>query len=260
MEAFLGLELFERRVRKVTLSMTGERYLAAISQAFMHIESATGQLARHAGGELKLAVAPTFLDRWLLPRFNDFTNRHPEIELDIHSSIGVIDFNQSDIDMAVYFGDGEWGGVSCTHLRPSFLVPVCAPELLEQERIMVPADLLKLRLLQVKKRPEHWPSWFALSQTGFHPALGIISFSNGMITANAATEGLGVALTDPSLVSAEIERGELMIPIDLVMQLPKSFYLVSQKNRPLSHPMMVFQTWIIERMARDLTEHKGLKP
>ncbi|MDO7674672.1 MAG: LysR family transcriptional regulator, partial [Reinekea forsetii] len=30
LEAFLGLELFERRVRKVTLSMAGERYLAAI--------------------------------------------------------------------------------------------------------------------------------------------------------------------------------------------------------------------------------------
>jgi LysR family glycine cleavage system transcriptional activator len=95
----------------------------AISQAFMQIESATGQLARHASGELKLAVAPTFLDRWLLSRFNDFTNRDLEIKLDIYSSIGVISFNQSDIDMAMYIDDGEWGGVSCTHLRPSFLVP-----------------------------------------------------------------------------------------------------------------------------------------
>jgi LysR family glycine cleavage system transcriptional activator len=90
-------------------------------------------------------------------------------------------------------------------------------------------------------------------------ALGIISFSNGVITANTATEGLGVTLTDPRLASAEIELGELIIPIDLVMQLPKSFYLVSQKNRPLSHPLMIFQTWIIERMAPDLTEHNGLK-
>jgi LysR family glycine cleavage system transcriptional activator len=257
LEAFLGLDLFERRVRKVSLNLAGERYLATVSQAFMQIQAATGALVGQVGGELKLAVAPTFLDRWLLPRFNDFTQRHPEIELDIHSSIGVIDFSQSDIDMAVYFGDGEWGGINCTLLRPSFLVPVCAPELLEQERIMVPADLLKLRLLQVKKRPEHWPSWFALSQTDYHPAHGIISFSNGMLTANVATKGLGVALTDPSLVSGEIERGELMVPIDLVMQLPKSFYLVSQKNRPLSYAMTAFQTWLTERMARDLTDHKG---
>jgi DNA-binding transcriptional LysR family regulator len=62
-----------------------------------------------------------------LTHFNDFTNRHPEIKLDIHSYIGLTDFNQSDIDMAVYLGDGGWHGVSCTHLRPFFFVRVYAP-------------------------------------------------------------------------------------------------------------------------------------
>jgi LysR family glycine cleavage system transcriptional activator len=252
LEGFLGIALFERKTRRIELTLTGEAYLESISSAFMHIEVATQRaMSAHSGGELKLAVAPAFLDRWLLPRFHDFTNRYPDIELDIRSSIGVIDFNQSEIDIAVYFGDGNWNGVECTLLRPSYLVPVCSPLLLEQERVMEPKDLLKFRLLQVKKRPDEWTSWFALTETPFHPSQGTISFSNGMTTANAASKGLGVALTDPSLVSEEIDQGELMIPIDFVMQLSKSFYLVSQKHRPFTPAMSAFQDWITERMIEE---------
>jgi len=252
LEAFLGLPLFERKTRKISLTMAGEAYLDSIMVAFLDIETATQRvISGHASGELNIAVAPAFLDRWLLPRFNDFTNRYPDIELDIHSSIGVIDFAQSEIDMAVYFGDGEWDDVECTHLRRSYMVPVCAPELLEQERVMEPADLLKFRLLQVKKRSEEWASWFKIAGVNFQPSQGTINFSNGMLTANAAAKGMGIALTDPSLVSDEIQSGELMIPIDIVMQLQKSFYIVSEKNRPLTYPMAVFKQWIIERMTRE---------
>jgi LysR family glycine cleavage system transcriptional activator len=108
LESFLGTELFERKTRKIELTLLGRAYLASVTGAFMNIEVAT-ERARvgRASGELKIAVAPAFLDRWLLPRFGDFTNRYPDIELDIHNSTGTIDFNQSDIDLAVYFGDGQ---------------------------------------------------------------------------------------------------------------------------------------------------------
>jgi len=249
LEIFLGIRLFERRTRKTQLTLVGAAYLETISIAFMQMEVATRRVMERDGiGELKLAVAPAFLDRWLLPRFNDFTDRHPNIEIDIQSSVGVIDFNSSEIDMAVYFGDGQWLDVTSTHLRQSSIVPVCSPLLLETERVMEPADFLKFRLLQVKKRPEEWPNWFELTQTNYHPSQGAISFSSGMNTARAATKGLGIALCDPSLISDELESGELMIPIEFMMRLPKSFYLVSQKNRPLNLAMKTFQEWIIEKM------------
>lgn len=254
LEEYLGIQLFERKTRKVTLTLTGEVYLESIASAFMTLESATRRLTVGQGGdELKLAVAPAFLDRWLLPRFQDFTERFPDIEIDIHSSIGVVDFAQSDIDMAVYFGDGQWPGIDCQFLRRSYLVPVCSPILLEQERVMEPADLLNFRLLSVRRRPEEWPDWFRLTETPYHPSQGTISFSNGMNTANAAAKGLGVALTDPSLVSEEIEDGELMVPIDVMMQLSKSFYLVTQKNRPFSPAMSAFQQWITQCMATEVS-------
>lgn len=252
LEEFLGVQLFERRTRQNRLTLTGEVYLESIASAFMTMESASRRIMVGQGGhELKLAVAPAFLDRWLLPRFHDFTERFPDIEIDIRSSMGEIDFKQSDIDMAVYFGDGQWPRIECQFLRSSYLVPVCAPVLLELERVMEPSDLLKFRLLAVKKRPDEWPGWFDLTDTAYRPSQGTISFSSGLDAANAAARGLGVALTDPSLVSDEIDQGELMVPIDVTMPLSKSFYLVSQKGRPHSYAMNAFQEWITQRMVRD---------
>ena len=252
LESYLGTELFERKTRRIELTLLGRAYLASVSGAFMNIEVAT-QRAKvgRASGELKIAVAPAFLDRWLLPRFGDFTNRYPDIELDIHNSTGVIDFNYADIDLAVYFGDGQWPDLDIIYLRPSYLVPVCSPLLLEQERVMEPADLLKFRLLQVKKRPEEWRAWFKLTETSYYPSQGSISFSSGMMAASAAAKGLGIALTDPSLVSQELNSGDLMVPIEVVMRLPKSFYLVSQKDRPFTHAMAQFRDWIMARMERE---------
>lgn len=260
LESFLGTELFERKTRRIELTLLGRVYLESISGAFMNIEIATNRAkVGRASGELKLAVAPAFLDRWLLPRFNDFASRYPDIELDIHSSIGVIDFNYSDIDLAIYFGEGQWQDVDIAFLRPSYLVPVCSPWLLEQERVMEPSDLFKFRLLQVKRRPEEWPAWFKMTDTPFYPSQGSISFSNGMTAASAAAKGLGVALSDPSLLSRELELGDLMIPIDVIMQLPKSFYLVSKKNRPYTRAMAQFKQWIIERMEREKEDSIVLK-
>lgn len=252
LEEFLGIALFERKIRQNRLTLTGEVYLESVTSAFFTLESASRRLMTGQGGqELKLAVAPAFLDRWLLPRFQDFTERFPDIEIDIHSSMGVIDFAQSDIDMAVYFGDGQWRGIDCQYLRSSYLVPVCSPILLEQERVLEPEDLLMFRLLAVKKRPEEWTQWFRLSDTPYFPSQGTISFSSGTDTMNAALRGLGVALSDPGLISEEIEQGELMVPLDIPMPLEKSFYLVSQRNRPQTQAMIAFRDWITERMSRE---------
>lgn len=249
LEEFLGAELFERKVRKIVLTPAGKDYLIAISHALRSIEMATAKLvSRHRVEELKLAVAPAFLDRWLFPRLADFTDRHPDIELDISSSTGVINFSRSDIDMAIYFGSGDWPNVEAEHLRSSFLVPVCSPSFLMQHPITRPEDLLKYRLLQVKDRPDEWSAWFKLANIEFAPEQRLMNLSSGMLTAQAAASGMGLALSDPNIVNDELERGDLVIPIDLTLELPMSFYLVYQQGIHLTPAMQAFRAWIQQQM------------
>ncbi|TCS43114.1 transcriptional regulator GcvA [Reinekea marinisedimentorum] len=249
LEAFLGLPLFERRTRQIILTAVGESYLEGVTKSFLRMEAATDRAIRgYASGELKLAVSPLFLERWLLPRFADFADKHPDIEIEFIAAIDEIDFTQTEVDMAIYFGDGDWDRVSSTLLRRASVIPVCAPELLEMERVMDPEDLLQFRLLQVRNRSDDWQRWFSLSHTDYQPSQGAVNFANGALAVHAAKAGIGVALTDVELIAPEIEEGLLMAPMELEMELPKAYYLVTHEDRPRSPAMDAFSSWIYRKL------------
>lgn len=250
LEGFLGIELFRRTKRKVVLTEAGESYIKPIKKIFQQLEQATADLksAQHAGS-LKLAVAPSFLTRWLMPRMERFQNRYPDIEIEIRSSIGLIDFSLGEIDMAVYFGNGEWDGIEAHYLRPIRLAPVCSPKLIKPNQpIKVPEDMRFYPLLHVSKRGDEWNDW--LQQNGLDPKVfrrGLM-FSSGSLTAGAAAQGLGIALADISLVMPEVDSGQLQVLFDKHLETNRSFYLVFEKNRALSPAMVAFKEWIIEEM------------
>lgn len=252
LEEFLEVELFIRQTRRIELTSAGKDYLRTVQKALSDIERATQRLvSAHGTGELNLSVAPAFLHRWLLPRISRFYDTHPNIELELSASTGLIDFAHSDTDMAVYFGDGQWDDVECSFLKRSALIPVCTPSLLNNKPIHVPEDITRHTLLHVSKRPDEWRAWFEAAGAEFRETRKGMFLSSGLLTAQAAARGLGVALSDISLISEEIQSGELVAPLDIPLELSKSFYLVYRKKRPLTPAMKAFQDWIMAEMAVD---------
>ncbi len=214
-------------------------------------------MAAHGSGELSLAVASAFLHRWLLPRISRFYDSHQNVELEISASTGLIDFAHSNTDMAVYFGDGQWDDVECHFLKRSALIPVCTPGLLAKHPIHTPEDITYHTLLHVNRRPEEWRDWFEAADTAFVERRKGLYLSSGLLTSQAAARGVGVALTDVNLVSEEIQSGQLVAPLDIPLELPKSFYLVYRKNRPMTYAMRQFKDWIMEEMAVDALSAKS---
>lgn len=252
LEAFLDVELFIRQTRRIELTSAGKVYLRAIQKALNDIDKATQKLtATHNSGELRLAVAPAFLTRWVLPRIHRFYQQHPNIALDIAASVDRIDFSHSNTDMAVYYGDGQWDDVELLHLKDVALVPVCSPDLLADKAVRQPGDLSAFTLLHVMERPDEWPAWFAAAGATFQESRKGQHFSSGLLTAQAAARGLGVALTDLSLASEEFQNGQLVVAWPHKLELGKAFYLVYQKDRPISFAMRQFRDWIMAEMAAD---------
>ncbi|WP_338040738.1 transcriptional regulator GcvA [Marinomonas ostreistagni] len=250
LESFLGIELFRRTKRKVVLTEAGASYIKPIKQIFEKLEQATADLmsAQHAGS-LRLAVAPAFLTRWLMPRMERFQARYPDIEIEIRSSMGLQDFSIGDIDMAVYFGNGDWDDVEAHYLRPIRLAPVCSPKLIKPEQpINEPEDMRFYPLLHVSKRSDEWQDWLLQNDLDPKAFRRGLMFSSGSLTAGAAAQGLGIALADLSLITPEIESGQLQVLFHQHLNTSRSFYLVFEKNRALTPAMAAFKAWIIEEM------------
>lgn len=253
LENFLGQRLFSRNRRKVELTPLGQQYLVAIQHALDEIEVATRKLTTSAENDaITISVAPNFLIRWLMPRMSRFQKQYPDVELQITASTGLIDFNKSNTDMAIYFGHGDWHDIEVYFLRNVLLVPVCSPALFESGKVLAtPSDLRSHSLIHVSKRLHEWPEWLKLAGVEFTGFSRGLQLSSSQLATAAAQEGLGVALADSTLTSREIAAGKLVVPFDIMLDTHKSFYLVFQKNRALSYGMQAFKDWVIEEMQQD---------
>ncbi len=251
LEDFLDVKLFRRSKRRVDLTSAGEKYLPAIQHALDEIDSATRRLiANPNSGAVTLSVAPAFLTRWLMPRLGHFQELFPDVELRLSASMSAVDFNQSDIDMAVRFGRGEWGDVESHFLLGMTVVPVCSPKLLTGKRpLNAVEDLREHTLIHVSTRMDEWKTLLrsaGIDASGFGKDL---RFSSTSLATGAAVEGLGIALADRHLVTKELLRGELVVPFDIALDTHSAFYLAYPQNRPMSYSMKAFKDWILEEVA-----------
>ena len=250
LENFLGVELFHRSNRKVTLTPHGEQYLTSVKHAFDEIEMATQRLSVTQGASVvQISVAPNFLIRWLMPRMSRFRALFPDVELQINASMGLLDFNRTSTDMAVYYGNGEWDDIEVEFLRKVMLVPVCGPGLLQTgPPLEKPSDLANHTLIYVSKRTWEWDNWLKKAGVEFITPKGSMQLSSSQLTTAAAQENLDVALADQTLISREIESGKLVVPFDIPLDTKKAFYLVYRKHRPLTKGMEAFRNWLMDEL------------
>ncbi|WP_417518695.1 transcriptional regulator GcvA [Marinobacter sp.] len=247
LEEYLGIKLFTRSKRTVELTPSGKQYLVSVKHALNEIEVATHRLtASKETNVVQISVAPNFLTRWLMPRMSRFREMFPDIELRISASVGLLDFNQSSTDMAVYYGNGEWDDIEVYFLQKVMLVPVCSPKLLEgRNPLLDPADLRHHTLIYVSTRMWEWENWFQVASSEYITPKDSLQLSSSQLTTAAAQENLGVALADLTLTSREISSGNLVVPFNIPLDTRKAFYLVHQKHRPLTAAMKAFKEWLI---------------
>ncbi|WP_430460478.1 transcriptional regulator GcvA [Thalassolituus sp. LLYu03] len=250
LEEYLGVSLFSRVRRQVQLTPSGEQYLVAVKHALDEIEVATQRLMVNPDSNVvSISVAPNFLIRWLMPRMSRFQELYPDIELQINTSLGLIDFGRSNTDMAVYFGHGDWDDIEMHFLRKLTLVPVCSPALMHGAKALHKvSDLRQHTLIHVSARKHEWDDWLEHAGVPFLKPKNSLSVSNGHLATAAALDGLGVALADVTLSSREVESGQLVIPFDIPLDSHKAFYLVYRKHRPLTVGMRAFKEWLISEM------------
>ncbi len=253
LERYLGLKLFNRLNRKVELTAAGRNYLTPVKQSLNEMEVATQHIVSNPETEIvTISTAPNFLVRWLMPRLKDFQQKYPDVELQLTASNDIVDLYKTNIDMAIYFGHGDWHDIDVHFLHKVYLVPVCSPDLLSEGLTLdEPEDLKKFTLIHVTKRLFEWPEWLELANMtskGFSRGLQL---SSSQLATSAARECLGIALADSTLTAREIEQGKLLKPFDLLLDSQRSFYLVQQKNRPMTEGMRVFKDWLISEMKKN---------
>src|SRR5580765_8301486 len=195
LEEELGIRLFVRQNRTLSLTPEAKDYLPGIRAAFNDLRLATDRLLRKDDGNvLTVSTLASLAAKWLLPRISDFQEKHPGIDVHITTSTALVDFRSGDVDAAIRYGRGQWPGLRADWLMADKMFPVCSPALLTGNKpLRRPEDLADHVLLHTSGGTEDdWRLWLTAAglptQISRHPG---VTFDLRFMTVQAATDGIG---------------------------------------------------------------------
>jgi LysR family glycine cleavage system transcriptional activator len=245
LEQRLGVMLFKRANRGVTLTEAGQSYLPAVRNAFRQIADATNRIATAGDtGMLVVSATPFFAAAWLVPRLKDFQDAHPDIDLQIATGTGLVDFSRDSIDVAIRHGLGRYPGLRSERLLTVEIVPVAAPTLVDQRGVpKSAAELVRWPHVHDAER-KGWHRWFQAQRLDDIGAPRGPAFDDSGLLLGAVLAGQGAGLLPAALVASDITEGRLVRLADAAWIEDFAYYLVypqASHNRP---KIAAFRSWI----------------
>ncbi|NKB57305.1 MAG: transcriptional regulator GcvA [Alphaproteobacteria bacterium] len=255
LEEWLGAPLFRRRHKQVLLTPLGRSYLQSISEPLERIASATERALRQdAERPIAITCYPTFALRWLVPRWGRFYDQHPEIDVQLTTSLQPVDFSRGDVDAAILVGEGpqSWPGLDAVKLLDVSLFPVCNPVLCEgPDALRQISDLKRFTLLHGTPRQQDWQRWLEFAGVEDIDANSGVTFDSLNLSIQAAVEGLGIAIAVEELVSDDLAAGRLIQPFGPTRRSKRPFFLVYPPDRLRNRRLRAFKEWLCAESASD---------
>ena len=248
LEADLGMPLFWRTTRGVTLTSEGLKLLAICQTRYEEIETEIQVLKGGSTHSLTVGVSTYFAARWLSPRLMSFMQSHPDVQLRIQPMIEFSQAEMQDVDLAIRWGNGKWKDGTVTPFMPMPPFPVGNVDVAGQvERLGIRAAIAGLTLLRDREDSNAWSEW--LERAGLPPQArrDVLIVPDPNVRVQAVIDGQGVALMD-DLVDDELAAGKLHRLSDIV--LPDYGYFVVRPDRAAaSKPAMVFSDWLQDTVS-----------
>lgn len=170
LEGSIGVRLFDRTTRAVTLTDEGRRLYEEISPLLAGIGDAVS-LASGAStavnGRLRVNVDTFFSRRILAPHINDFLQRYPDISLELVVRDQLGDMVAEGFDIAVRFGHPPSSSLVARKLLETRTATVASPEYLRLRGVpQSPEELIHHACIQVRSSMTGQPLEWEYSRNG----------------------------------------------------------------------------------------------
>jgi LysR family glycine cleavage system transcriptional activator len=250
LEEQLGVTLFQRRTRSVTLTNTGRQLLEDLEPALEALNAAITRTARAASArrQLHVVMPPFFASELFAPRLQDFYERHPniDIQVDTHEARPVQHPGYSDISIVLAARDLE-ADVESVRLMPLRLVAVASPALAASLAGRTGSRAFENQSLIMHRhfRVDVWDRW--LEQVGLDLATvrNVAEFDNMFAVARAAERGAGIALLPLQACEPWFASGALAQIEGFELLSSEAYYLVARRDDVARPEVQALVQWTV---------------
>lgn len=247
LESRLGVSLFQRHARGVSLTAEGRQLADAASSSLADLDDVLHgvRAKRDDANLLRIATLHSFTCAWLLPRLASFARAHPDIRIGIETGFALARFEEGGPDLAIRYGPGHWPGLSSQLLMEETLFPVASRHLPGFDNVHSAADVARLPLLGDGSR-HGWHDWFRLAKVrGVTPDLQY-RFSDTTAALAASAHGLGAVLARDRITETHLRDGSLTRLPGPSLRSRWSYYVVHPSHLRLREPARLFVEWLLQ--------------
>jgi LysR family glycine cleavage system transcriptional activator len=265
LEAILGVQLFDRVGRGVTLTPEGAEYARSVRQGIRRLRAATSDVKTRGkkGGVLdvvRIEAPPSFAHCWMLPRLTDMMARFPGIDIRVNAQgphlqgdrLPWAPLTDAPADVQIVYGDDALWADRASHLFSELFQPFCSPALLKVGMPDSPHDLLREALVSTFQNSVSWEEWLDLQGVDLHAHhVDTIQLDPSHLAIEAAVKGLGFILESSILVHHEVSVGTLVSPFPSLSRPGLSYWIVTPSAKRARPTVDAVVAWFKEKASFD---------
>lgn len=258
LEEALGVRLFNRTTRRLSLTDEGAAYSEGCQKALGELDAVQNYLSTHQQqpvGKLRINLPVVFGRRWVLPTLLDIAKAYPALELDISLTDRTADLIEERYDLAIRIGPlpdsatlvarplGVQKAVVCAH--PSYLQKNGTPQTI--------SDLKHHQCITFGSGGQA-RTWYFLDQYGHSQpfyARGRVAVNHSEAILDAALSGEGIALLSDWLVIDALQEGRLVEVLENVPKEGFPIHALWPKSNHLSGKVRL----VVDSLAEQFLPH-----
>lgn len=245
LEASLGIALFRRRPRPLSLTESGARLYPEICAALDRMSAAVADVsaARIRLG-LTISMSLAFAAEWFTPRLPELQAR-TGLDIAVDADNLPANLHTGEVDLAIRSQQDAGPSDVWKPLFDDRMIAVAAPGLLALGKVPFdPRDLPTVPLIRYRwtnrlRSKLGWDAWFESAGVARDDLSFAATFSEESHAIGAAVAGQGAALLSERLVAERIAAGELRQIGTTVLPAPP-FWAVYRGDHPQADNLQLF--------------------
>ena len=254
LEAHLGVKLMARSTRRLTLTSAGTAYLEKCRVILNLVEAAEIGVAEERQtprGNIRISLPLSFGLKRLAPLLLDFSQRHPEVALDMDYSDRRVNLIEEGIDLSIRVTRRLDAGDVARRIGTSRMRVLASPDYLSRHgQPAHPAELAHHVCLGYTNAGAATTWQFVVDgQLENFPIRSRINANNGDVLTEAAAQGLGIACQPDFIAGSFIAAGRV---VEILVDYPGpelGIYAMLPSNRHIPHRVRVLMDFLAARLA-----------
>lgn len=256
LEDDLGVLLFNRTTRKVTLNDTGTAYLEKcvdLLDQIDELESAIKVTHSAPKGRIRISAPTSFGELHLVPAIRDFLVLYPDISVDIDLSNRRVSLVEEGVDMALRIGELPDSTMIARKLSAMRIVVCAAPEYLQHFGKPAHPEQLTNHNCFVDHNLRQGRSWRFLEnkQVFKVDVKGNFEANSPGSMRRMVLSGLGIGLCPMYVIKDDIRCNTIVPLLEQYEAYQYGVYALYPHRKHLSHRVRVLVDFLAERFRQE---------